>query len=150
MVGIGSRNCKERIQTGNDDAANHRMSEVITGRPVLSMSKKIGGFRLRYGRCYNTGLATIGIHPVVPILLNYAIVVGTQIKIDVPGKASSIALVDTIEPPIVRLDNGNVIQVSTVEQAAKIRSNVERILYMGDILISYGDFLENNAQLAPR
>ena len=137
------------IQTGNDDAANHRMSEVITGRPVLSMSKKIGGFRLRYGRCYNTGLATIGIHPVVPILLNYAIVVGTQIKIDVPGKASSIALVDTIEPPIVRLDNGNVIQVSTVEQAAKIRPNVERILYMGDVLISYGDFLENNAQLLP-
>ncbi len=137
------------IQTGNDDAANHRMSEVITGRPVLSMSKKIGGFRLRYGRCYNTGLATIGIHPVVPILLNYAIVVGTQIKIDVPGKASSIALVDTIEPPVVRLDNGNVIQVSTVEQAAKIRPNIERILYMGDILISYGDFLENNAQLLP-
>ena len=107
------------IQTGNDDAVNHRMSEVITGRPVLSMSKKIGGFRLRYGRCYNTGLATIGIHPVVPILLNYAIVVGTQIKIDVPGKASSIALVDTIEPPIVRLDNGDVIQVSTVEQAQR-------------------------------
>ena len=107
------------IQTGNDDAASHRMSEVITGRPVLSMSKKIGGFRLRYGRCYNTGLATIGIHPVVPILLNHAIVVGTQIKIDVPGKASSIALVDTIEPPVVRLDNGNVIQVSTVEQAAQ-------------------------------
>jgi DNA polymerase II large subunit len=137
------------IQTGNDDAANHRMSEVITGRPVLSMSKKIGGFRLRYGRCYNTGLAAIGIHPVVPILLNYAIVVGTQIKIDVPGKASSIALVDTIEPPIVRLDNGDVIQVSTVEQAAKIRPKVEKILYMGDILISYGDFLENNAQLLP-
>src|SRR5215472_14421169 len=137
------------IQTGNDDAANHRMSEVITGRPVLSMSKKIGGFRLRYGRCYNTGLATIGIHPVVPILLDYAIVLGTQIKIDVPGKASSIALVDTIEPPIVRLDNGDVIQVSTVEQAANIRPKVERILYMGDILISYGDFLENNAQLLP-
>ena len=137
------------IQTGNDDAANHRMSEVITGRPVLSMSKKNGGFRLRYGRCFNTGLATIGIHPVVPILLNHAIVVGTQIKIDVPGKASSIALVDTIEPPLVRLDNGNVIQVSTVEQAAKIRPNIERILYIGDILISYGDFLENNAQLLP-
>ena len=71
------------------------MSEVITGRPVLSMSKKIGGFRLRYGRCYNTGFATIGIHPAVPILLNDAIVVGTQIKMDVPGKASTIALVDT-------------------------------------------------------
>jgi DNA polymerase II large subunit len=138
---------KGAIQTGDDDAAHHRMSEVITGRPVLSMTKKIGGFRLRYGRCCNTGFATIGIHPVVPILLNHAIVVGTQIKMDVPGKASTIALVDTIEPPLVRLDDGSVVQVSSVDQATKIRSRVDKILYLGDILISYGDFLENNAQL---
>ncbi|MDP8887580.1 MAG: DNA polymerase II large subunit [Thermoproteota archaeon] len=140
---------KGAIQTGNDDAANHRMSEVITGRPVLSMVKKIGGFRLRYGRCYNTGFATVGIHPAVPALLNYAIVVGTQIKMDMPGKASTIALVDTIEPPIVRLDDGKVIQVTTVEEAERIRSHVSKILYLGDMLISYGDFLENNAQLPP-
>ncbi len=125
------------------------MSEVITGRPVLSMSKKIGGFRLRYGRCYNTGFATIGIHPAVPILLNHAFVVGTQIKMDVPGKASTIALVDTIEPPLVRLDDGNVMYVLTIEQATKIRPKIEKIIYLGDILISYGDFLENNAQLPP-
>src|SRR5918996_1693036 len=107
---------KGAIQTGDDDdAAHHRMSEVITGRPVLSMTKKIGGFRLRYGRCCNTGFATVGIHSVVPILLNHGIVV----------------------------------QVSTVDQATKIRSRVDKILYLGDILISYGDFLENNAQLLP-
>src|ERR687885_39982 len=140
---------KGAVQTGDDDAVHHRMSEVITGRPVLSMTKKIGGFRLRYGRCYNTGFATVGIHPAIPVLLSDAIVVGTQIKMDVPGKASTIALVDTIEPPIVRLDNGNIVQVSTVDQATKIRSQVEKILYLGDILISYGDFLENNAQLLP-
>src|SRR5215213_6263212 len=140
---------KGAIQTGNDDAIHHRMSEVITGRPVLSMAKRIGGFRLRYGRCYNTGFATVGIHPAVPALLNYAIVVGTQIKMDMPGKASTIALVDTIEPPIVRLDDGRVIQVPTVEQAERIRPHVSKILYLGDMLISYGDFLENNAQLPP-
>ena len=84
------------IQTPEDDTVSHRMTEVITGRPVLSMQKKIGGFRLRYGRSCNTGLATIGIHPTIPILLNYAIAVGTQIKIDAPGKASTIALVDSI------------------------------------------------------
>src|ERR671910_331323 len=140
---------KGAIQTGNDDAIHHRMSEVITGRPVLSMAKKIGGFRLRYGRCYNTGFATVGIHPAVPALLNYAIVVGTQIKMDVPGKASTIALVDTIEPPIVRLDDGKVIQVPTVEQAESIRPHISKILYLGDMLISYGDFLENNTQLPP-
>jgi len=143
------KDLKGAIQTGDDDAAHHRMSEVITGRPVLSMAKKIGGFRLRYGRCYNTGFATVGIHPAVPALLNYAIVAGTQIKMDVPGKASTIALVDTLEAPIVRLDDGRVMPVPTVEQAEKIRTRVSKILYMGDMLISYGDFLENNAQLQP-
>jgi len=143
------KDLKGAIQTGDDDAVHHRMSEVITGRPVLSMTKKIGGFRLRYGRCYNTGFATIGIHPAVPVLLSDAIVVGTQIKMDMPGKASTVALVDTTESPIVRLDNGSVVQVSTIEQAIKIRPRVEKILYLGDMLISYGDFLENNAQLLP-
>src|ERR687886_2063079 len=146
------KDLKGAIQTGIDDedaAIHHRMSEVITGRPVLSMTKRIGGFRLRYGRCYNTGFATVGIHPAVPVLLSDAIVVGTQIKMDVPGKASTIALVDTIEPPIVRLDDGKVVQVVTVEQAERIRSQVSKILYLGDMLISYGDFLENNANLPP-
>jgi DNA polymerase II large subunit len=143
------KDLKGAIQTGDDDAAHHRMSEVITGRPVLSMAKRIGGFRLRYGRCYNTGFATVGIHPTVPALLDYAIVVGTQIKMDMPGKASTIALVDTIEPPIVRLDDGRVMQVLTVEQAERIRPHVSKILYLGDMLIGYGDFLENNAQLPP-
>ena len=140
---------KGAIQTGDDDAAHHRMSEVITGRPVLSMNKKIGGFRLRYGRCYNTGFATIGIHPTVPILLNHAIVVGTQIKMDVPWKSFYIALVDSLEPPLVKLHNGSVLQITTLEKAVNIRLQVEKIIYLGDILISYGDFLENNAQLLP-
>ena len=140
---------KGAIQTGNEDAVYQRMSEVITGRPVLSMTKKIGGFRLRYGRCYNTGFATIGIHPAIPILLNHAVVVGTQIKMDAPGKASTIALVDNIEPPLVRLNDGSVLYISTAQQAIELSPKVEKIIYLGDILISYGDFLENNAQLLP-
>src|SRR3712207_6788157 len=106
----------------------------------------------RYWRDWSSDVCSsdlVGIHPAVPALLNYAIVVGTQIKMDVPGKASTIALVDNIEPPIVRLDDGKVIQVITVEQAERIRSHVSKILYLGDMLISYGDFLENNAQLPP-
>lgn len=140
---------KGAIQTGDDDTVSHRMSEVITGRPVLSMNKRIGGFRLRYGRCFNTGFATIGIHSTIPLLLDNAIVVGTQIKMDVPGKASTIALVDSIESPIVKLNNGTVLQINTKEQAQRLRPQIEKILYLGDILISYGDFLENNAKLLP-
>src|ERR671910_3599631 len=144
------KDLKGAVQTGDgDDAASHRMSEVITGRPVLSMPKRLGGFRLRYGRCYNTGFATIGIHPAVPVLLDHAIVVGTQIKMDVPGKASTIALVDDIDPPIVRLNDGSVLQIRTAEHASVVRQRIEKILYLGDILISYGDFLENNAELLP-
>ncbi|HEU5172135.1 MAG TPA: DNA polymerase II large subunit, partial [Nitrososphaeraceae archaeon] len=135
--------------SSEDDTVHHRMSEVITGRPVLSMSNKIGGFRLRYGRCYNTGFSTIGIHPTVPILLNHAIVVGTQIKIDIPGKAATIALVDSIEPPLVKLDDGTVTYVLSIEHARQIQNRIDTILYLGDILISYGDFLENNAKLFP-
>jgi len=137
------------IQTADDDTVSHRMTEVITGRPVLSMQKKIGGFRLRYGRSCNTGFATIGIHPTIPILLNYAIAVGTQIKIDAPGKASTIALVDSIEPPIVKLNDGSIMKIETVSQAKSIAKKITKILYLGDILISYGDFLENNTQLLP-
>ena len=140
---------KGAIKTGDDDTVSHRMSEVITGRPVLSMSKNIGGFRLRYGRSFNTGFATIGIHNTIPILLDNAIVVGTQIKMDVPGKASTIALIDTIEPPIVKLNDGTVLQINTKEQAQNLKQKIIKILYLGDILISYGDFLENNAQLLP-
>ena len=143
------KNLEGAIQTPEDDTVSHRMTEVITGRPVLSMQKKIGGFRLRYGRSCNTGFATIGIHPTIPILLNYAIVVGTQIKIDAPGKASTIALVDSIEPPIVKLNDGSVMKIETLSQAKSIASMITKILYLGDILISYGDFLENNSQLLP-
>ncbi|MGV8107303.1 MAG: DNA polymerase II large subunit [Nitrososphaerota archaeon] len=137
------------IQTPEDDTVSHRMTEVITGRPVLSMQKKIGGFRLRYGRSCNTGFATIGIHPTIPILLNYAIAVGTQIKIDAPGKASTIALVDSIESPIVKLNDGSVRKIKTISGAKSVANKITKILYLGDILISYGDFLENNSPLLP-
>ena len=138
------------IQSGEEsDAIHHRMREVITGRPVLSMTGRGGGFRLRYGRSCNTGFATVGIHSSIPVLLKNAIVVGTQIKMDTPGKASTIALVDSIESPIVKLNDGSVIRITTPDHAYTILSELKKILYLGDILISYGDFLENNSQLLP-
>ena len=97
------------IQTGDKvDAAAKRMTEVITGRSVLSMPNKLGGFRLRYGRSCNTGFAAVGIHPVVGEILDHTITVGTQIKLNIPGKGATIAFVDSLETPIVRLENGDV------------------------------------------
>lgn len=143
------KDLKGAIQTGDEDAAAHRMREVITGRSVLSMPKKLGGFRLRYGRACNTGFASIGIHPVVAEILDHTIAVGTQIKLDTPGKASTIAFVDSIDTPIVRLTNGNVIKIKNTTHGISLKGQIEKILHLGDILISYGDFLENNAELIP-
>ncbi len=143
------RNLKGAIQTGDEDDASHRMREVITGRSVLSMPKKLGGFRLRYGRACNTGFASVGIHPVIAEILDHAIVVGTQIKVDIPGKASTIAFVDSLDTPLVRLTNGNVVKIKDTHHGIQLKPQIEKILHLGDILISYGDFLENNAELVP-
>ncbi len=125
------------------------MREVITGRSVLSMPKKLGGFRLRYGRACNTGFAAVGVHPALGEILDHTIVVGTQIKIDIPGKGATVAFVDSIDTPIVRLKNGNVVKIRDVKHGIEIKNEIEKILHLGDILISFGDFLENNAQLIP-
>ena len=142
---------KGAVQTGDnqEDAAAKRMREVITGRSVLSMPNKLGGFRLRYGRACNTGFAAVGIHPVIAEILDHTIAVGTQIKIDIPGKGATVAFVDSIETPIVRLKNGDVVKIKDVEHGLQIKNEIEKILHLGDILISFGDFLENNAQLVP-
>ena len=143
-------NIKGAIQKGNkEDSATKRMSEVITGRSVLSMSNKVGGFRLRYGRACNTGFACVGIHPVVGEILDHTITVGTQVKLDIPGKGGTTSFVDSIETPIVRLENGNVVKIKNTEHGIKIKNQIEKILHLGDILISFGDFVENNAQLIP-
>jgi len=121
--------------------------EVISGRAVISMPNMVGSFRLRYGRSYNTGLSTIGLNPILAIILEYPFVVGTQVKLNMPGKAAVVAFVDSIEPPIVRLKDGSVIKVDSTELAKRILTKIDKILHLGDILISYGDFLENNVKL---
>ena len=142
---------KGAVQTGDnqEDAAAKRMREVITGRSVLSMPNKLGGFRLRYGRACNTGFAAVGIHPVIAEILDHTIAVGTQIKIDIPGKGSTVAFVDSIDTPTVRLNNGDVVKIRDVKHGLEIKNEIEKILHLGDILISFGDFLENNASLVP-
>ncbi len=142
---------KGAVQTGEnqEDAATKRMHEVITGRSVLSMPNKLGGFRLRYGRACNTGFAAVGIHPVIAEILDHTIAVGTQIKIDIPGKGATVAFVDSIDTPTVRLYDGSVVKIRDVKHGLEIKDEIEKILHLGDILISFGDFLENNAQLVP-
>ena len=138
-------------QQGTDETkqSSSHFEEVISGRPVLSMPNKPGGFRLRYGRAPNTGIHAIGIHPANCTLLSYPVVMGTQIKVDMPGKGASIAITDTIETPIVKLKDGSVVRLKDADHAASMIPQLDQILYLGDILISFGDFVENNYKLVP-
>jgi DNA polymerase II large subunit len=83
------------------------------------------------------------------ILVNNFLAPGTHIRTERPGKGSIVAPVDSIEGPIVLLKNGSVVQVYTVEEAKQLEGKIKRILYLGDILVALGEFLENNHPLVP-
>ncbi|GAA5818004.1 MAG: DNA polymerase II large subunit [Methanobrevibacter sp. CfCl-M3] len=124
------------------------IEDIIGGRPVLGYPNEKGGFRLRYGRSRNTGLAAMGVNPVTMELLEF-LAVGTQMKIERPGKGNCVVPVDSIEGPIVKLRNGDVLKLKTIKEAVKYRKDVKEILFLGDILIAYGEFLRNNQNLLP-
>ena len=124
------------------------MDDVIAGRPIFSFPSRRGGFRLRYGRARNTGLAAVGIHPATMLVLERFLAAGTQMRLELPGKGGVTVPVDTLEPPIVLLKDGSVVRVS-LENFNRIKFKVKKILFLGDILISFGDFLYTNKRLSP-
>ncbi|MEA2089556.1 MAG: DNA polymerase II large subunit [Thermoproteota archaeon] len=124
------------------------MQDIIAGRPIFSFPSAQGGFRLRYGRARNTGLAAVGIHPASMLVLQRFPAAGTQFRLELPGKGGVVLPVDSIEPPIVRLRNGSVVRVS-LENFEQIKNVISKILFLGDLLVSFGDFLYNNRPLAP-
>ncbi|MCD6126936.1 MAG: DNA polymerase II large subunit [Methanomicrobia archaeon] len=125
------------------------LKEIIAGRPIFSYPSRRGGFRIRYGRSRNTGFAAWGVHPCTMLVLEDFLAIGTQMKTERPGKANIVCPVDTIEGPIVKMRNGDVIRLEDYDETLKLRDNIDKILFLGDALISYGDFLENNHILLP-
>ncbi len=125
------------------------IADVIAGRPVFAYPSRIGGYRLRYGRSRNSGLAACGLHPASMAIVDDFCAIGTQTRIERPGKSSSTMPVDSIEGPIVLLQNGSVRQITSPDEAREIYPSVERILFLGDLLLGFGEFVENNQKLAP-
>ena len=117
--------------------------DIIGGRPVLGYPSEKGGFRLRYGRSRNTGLATMGVHPATMELLEF-LAVGTQLKIERPGKGNCVVPVDSIEGPTVKLKSGEVRRLDSIADAREVKGKVVEILFLGDMLVAFGEFLRNN------
>ncbi|MCW1304890.1 MAG: DNA polymerase II large subunit, partial [Candidatus Parvarchaeota archaeon] len=140
----------KEIETNSKIKPDFRfIEESVAGRPVFSFPLARGGFRLRYGRSRVSGLAACSIHPATMRILDDFIAIGSQLRVERPGKACAITVCDTIEGPVVKLKDGSVIRVENELQALEIKDKIVEILFLGDILVSYGDFLEQNHVLVP-
>ncbi|MBS7632366.1 DNA polymerase II large subunit [Candidatus Bathyarchaeota archaeon] len=122
------------------------MDDVIAGRPIFSFPSRRGGFRLRYGRARNTGLSAVGLHPATMLVLQGFLAAGTQLRLELPGKGGIVAPVDALESPVVRLEDGSVVRVEA-GSFAQIHEKIKKILFLGDMLVSFGDFLYNSKRL---
>ena len=131
------------------------IEDIVAGRPVFAYPSRPGGFRLHYGRCRAGGLATISVNPATMHLLNRFIAIGTQLKTEKPGKAGGMTSCDSIEGPIVLLKNGDLVQINNLDEAYKVYNpdknidEIEKIIDVGEILVPYGEFNENNYPLLP-
>ncbi|MCH8328765.1 MAG: DNA polymerase II large subunit [Nanoarchaeota archaeon] len=125
------------------------IEDLVAGRPVLTHPLAAGGFRLRYGRSRISGYSASSIHPSTMHILKKYIATGTQLKIERPGKATAVTVCDSIEGPIVKLQDGSVLRLDDEKIAKNVTDEIDEILFLGDILISYGDFYNRAHTLLP-
>ena len=125
------------------------LQELIAGRPVLAYPSHAGSFRLRYGRSRMTGIAAKGFNPATMYVLKEFIAVGTQVRVEKPGKGCIATPVDSIEGPFVKLVSGEALRINSAEQAKAVLGQIKKIISVGDILVTYGDFRKSNTPLAP-
>jgi DNA polymerase II large subunit len=140
---------KEKKQEDELKPLKKFMEEIVGGRPIFSSPSAKGGFRLRYGRSRSCGIMAKAIHPAAMILTDSFIATGTQVKVEYPGKGCVVTSCENVEAPVVKLSNGSVIRVESTEKAVEVNDDVAEILFLGDILIPFNDFLQTNTLLLP-
>jgi DNA polymerase II large subunit len=123
------------------------IKDLVAGRPVFGHPSRSGGFRFRYGRGRVSGFSAVSLHPATMAITDGFIAIGTQLKIEKPTKGCVTTVCDSIEGPIVKLNNGSVKKIRTLEEARKIYSEVKEIIYLGDILFPFSDLANRNSNL---
>ena len=125
------------------------MRDIIAGRPVFGEPNTAGGFRLRYGRPRTSGLAAAGVHPASMHAMGDFLAVGTQMKIERPGKACAVVPCDELDGPTVLLKNGRYGRIQSSEMWHRVENDLQSIWDNGELMIGYGEFAENNKPLVP-
>jgi DNA polymerase II large subunit len=140
----------EEVKSDAKILPNHTfIKDMVAGRPVFTHPMRNGGFRLRYGRSRVSGYSNASISPATMYLVDDFLGYGTQIKVERPSKGATCSPCDCIDGPILKLNDGSVVRIRTLEEAKKYRSQLQEILYLGDILFPYGDFFDRNHLLVP-
>ena len=140
---------KKRETTSGNVKEHKYLKDVLAGRPIFAFPDEPGGFRLRYGRTRLAGLASMSIHPSTMVALDSFAAIGTQIKIQLPGKATAGTPCDSIEGPSVLLKDGTFTRLDDYEEARIIVDKIDRIIDLGELLVPVGEFIENNHPLEP-
>ena len=125
------------------------LKDLVAGRPIFGHPCAVGGFRLRYGRARTTGLAALAFNPASMYAMDEFMALGTQIKIERPGKACVATPCDILDGPYVLLKNGDLIHCQTKEEIIAVSKDIVEIVDNGEILIPFGEFSENNHSLVP-
>ena len=74
---------------------------------------------------------------------------GTQLKLERPMKGTTLSSVSTVEGPIVKLKDGSVKYVDSRQKIREIQNEIQEILFLGDMLVNYGDFYDRAHVLVP-
>ena len=91
----------------------------------------------------------MSLHPSSMLVVDSFAAIGTQIKLQLPGKATAANPCDSIEGPSVILKDGRYMRLDNYEDAEKFINQIDQIVDLGEILIPVGEFIENNHNLEP-
>jgi len=132
---------------GKTDASPTYMKDLVAGRPIFGHPSRSGAFRFRYGRGRTSGFSAASLHPATMSVTDSFIAIGTQLKIEKPTKGCVTTSCDLIDGPIVKLHSGTVKKLKTKEEGKKYYSDIEEIIYIGDILFPFSDLANRNHEL---
>ena len=143
---IFSRIMEKRDKGKVDDSPTY-IKDLVAGRPIFGHPSKSGGFRFRYGRGRVSGFSATSMNPATMAVTDGFIAIGTQLKIEKPTKGCAVTVCDSVDGPIVKLFNGSVKKLTSKEEAKALYSDIDEIIYLGDILFPFSDVANRNATL---
>jgi len=137
----------EKRDKGKTEDSPTYINDMIAGRPIFGHPSRSGAFRFRYGRGRSNGFSGISIHPATMGITDSFIATGTQLKLERPTKGCIVTSCESIDGPIIKLNNGSVRKVKTAEEAKKLYPETQEIIYLGDALFPFSDVANRNARL---